>query len=113
MNILKDVVKPETRQYLYRIVLAVAAILGTTGVITDELLPLVVSLAAAVLAVTVASSNVNKKEPEPAPAPAPVPDPIMTVQVTLPQIEESLKQSAGRHRAEPKKESSQTSSFTD
>jgi hypothetical protein len=105
MKILQDIVKPETRQYLYRIVLAIAAILGSTGVITNELMPLVVALAAAVLAVAVADGNVSKK-------PAP-PEPPITVEVTLPQIEESLKQSAGKHVATEPRESTQASPFTD
>jgi hypothetical protein len=110
LKLFTDIVKPETRQYLYRIVLVVAGILGTTGVITEELLPLITALAAAVLAVAVADGNVNKAPAPPAP-PAPA-DPPITVEVVLPQIEESLKQSAGRHVADPPA-STQTSKFTD
>lgn len=61
MKFLEDILKPETRQYLYTILLMAMPILTATGLLTDNMAPLVIGLAGAVLAVGVASGNVNKK----------------------------------------------------
>lgn len=62
MKNLKNIFTPETRSYLYRVSIAVIALLAVTGVVTQELLPAVIGLAGAVFAISVADANVPTKE---------------------------------------------------
>jgi len=50
-----------TRAYLYRIVLAAIPILTALGYLTDELAPMIVALAAAVLSSGLAVKNTTTK----------------------------------------------------
>ena len=58
------IVSPNARRYLYRIALAVIAVLGFYGLLTDESLVLWGTVAAAVLSLPLADANVNAGEPE-------------------------------------------------
>lgn len=62
MKKLKDIFTPETRSYLYRVSIAVIALLAVIGIVSQELLPAVIGLAGAVFAISVADSNVPSIE---------------------------------------------------
>lgn len=58
---MKDILKPSGRKYLYRITIAGLAVAAFYGIISQEAVPVLTSLAIAVLAV--ADANVpNEKE---------------------------------------------------
>ena len=58
---MKDIFKPTTRRYLYRVTCAGLAVAAFYGIVTQEAVPVLTSLAIAVLAV--ADANVpDKKE---------------------------------------------------
>ena len=58
------IVSPKARRYLYRIALAVIALLGFYGSVTDEAVGVWGMLAAAVLSLPLADANVNAGPPE-------------------------------------------------
>ena len=58
------IVSPKARRYLYRIALAVIALLGFSGIVTDEAMVVWGMLAAAVLSLPLADANVNAGPPE-------------------------------------------------
>ena len=60
MEFLRDIMSPEARQWLYRVSLAVIALLGVLGVLTDEVIPAVIGLIGAIFAIGVADGNVNR-----------------------------------------------------
>lgn len=62
MNKLKDIFTPETRSYLYRVSIAVIALLAVVGIVSQELLPAVIGLAGAIFAISVADGNVPNPE---------------------------------------------------
>ena len=101
MNITKDLLKPETRLYLYRLVIAALPLALGLGWITESFVPLAANLALALFAVGLASGNVNKKEEEPVEKPA-EPTAVTVspaVAAILPEVLE-LKKKAAKHRAE-------------
>lgn len=53
---------PKTRRYLYRIALAVIALLAFYGILTDESLALIGTLVAAVLSLPLADANVHESD---------------------------------------------------
>lgn len=55
---LKDIVKPKTRHWLYRVAIAVLSLLAGIGIVTEELVPLIIGVIGAILAVGVADGNV-------------------------------------------------------
>lgn len=57
-SFIKDLLKPEVRQWLYRISIAIVMLLGGYGLIEDNIIPLIVSLIAAIFAIGVADNNV-------------------------------------------------------
>lgn len=58
---MKDILKPTTRRYLYRVTCAGLAVAAFYGIVAQEAVPVLTSLAIAVLAV--ADANVpDKKE---------------------------------------------------
>lgn len=59
MEILRDVLQPKTRQYLYRIVVTLVPILSVYGIVDQQIAPLILSAVAAVLAIAVADGNVT------------------------------------------------------
>jgi hypothetical protein len=121
MRFTRDILKPETRLYLYRCVIAALPLALGLGWITESFIPLAANLALAVFAVGVASGNVNKKEEVPAEKPVEekVAEPGKETTITvspevaaiLPEVLE-LKKSAARHRAEVE-DSYNTSHFVD
>lgn len=62
MSKLKDIFTPETRSYLYRVSIAVIALLAVVGIVSQELLPAVIGLAGAIFAISVADGNVPSAE---------------------------------------------------
>lgn len=62
MNFLKDIIKPKTRKYLYKIVLTLIPLLTAYGLLAQEMAPLIGALAASILSVAVADGNVDKDE---------------------------------------------------
>jgi hypothetical protein len=61
MKFLEDILKPETRQYLYGVVATLIPLAVGLGWLTENVAPLVLALAGALFAVGVAASNVNKQ----------------------------------------------------
>lgn len=57
------IVSPKARRYLYRVALAVIALLGFYGIVTDEAMVVWGMLAAAALSLPLADANVNAAPP--------------------------------------------------
>lgn len=57
------IVSPKARRYLYRVALAVIALLGFYGIVTDEAMAVWGMLAAAALSLPLADANVNAAPP--------------------------------------------------
>ena len=55
----RNLVPREARKYIYNVALSVLAIMGFFGIISDELMPLIVSLVGNVLAVAVARAHLS------------------------------------------------------
>lgn len=62
MKILKGLMSPQKRKWLYGITISVLILVGGYGFITDEMLPLWISLAGSVFGLATAVSNVNPDE---------------------------------------------------
>lgn len=62
MKIFKDLMKPQVRSYFYKVTVALIAMLGALGVFSQEILPFVLALVAAIFAVGLADGNINKEE---------------------------------------------------
>lgn len=62
MSFLKDIFTPQTRRYLYRVSLALITLLATLGVVSQEVLPAIVGLIAAVFAISIADGNIPEPE---------------------------------------------------
>lgn len=62
MKIFKDLMKPSVRSYFYKVTVALIALLGTLGVFSQEILPFVMALVAAIFAVGLADGNINQEE---------------------------------------------------
>lgn len=62
MKILKNLLSPQKRKWLYGITISVLVLVGGYGLIADEMLPLWISLAGSVFGLAVAGSNVNPDE---------------------------------------------------
>ena len=54
----KNLLRPEVRQWLYRISISVVMLLGGYGLIEESVIPLIIALVASVFAISVADSNV-------------------------------------------------------
>lgn len=55
----RDLVPREARKYIYNVALSVLAILGFFGIISEELMPLIISLVGNILAVAVARTHLT------------------------------------------------------
>lgn len=104
MKILEDVMKPEARQYMYRLVAGLLPLGVYLGWLTESAAPLVLVAAAALFAVGVAASNVTKTAETPAVPATPAVE-------SMPQIEELKKEAA--ERAAVVEESNHRSPFVD
>lgn len=60
MKFLQDIITPESRQYLYRIIGSVLALLAVKGIIGQEDVLLIGGIAIAILGIAVADGNVSK-----------------------------------------------------
>lgn len=110
MKILEDVMKPETRQYMYRLVAGLLPLGVYLGWLTENAAPLVLAAAAALFAVGVAASNVTTKPAGKHDATAADAVPAPAVE-SLPAIETLKKEAV--ERAAVVEESNQKSPFVD
>lgn len=111
MKILEDIMKPETRQYLYGVVAALIPLAVGLGWLTENVAPLVLVLAGALFAVGVAASNVTKSPAGKHVAKPADEKPASLAVESLPQIETLKKEAA--ERAAVVEESTQRSPFVD
>lgn len=61
MSFLRDIFTAQTRRYLYRVSIALITLLAVLGIVSQEVLPAIVGLVAAVFSITLADGNI----PEP------------------------------------------------
>lgn len=61
-NFLKDITTPRGRHWLYRVAIAVIALMTALGWVTQDMEPFIVAVVAAVLSISVADGNVNEEE---------------------------------------------------